>query len=100
MHRNRNIPNMQYICMFPMNGHQKLHFFSSKVNLYTLLLDIQIIPPTTPTVFLGQNATFVCEISDQLGYFNPMWLGPGGTAISIDTGNVVLAVVEIVDSII
>nr|XP_054760704.1 neurogenic locus notch homolog protein 2-like [Lytechinus pictus] len=49
--------------------------------------DIRIIPPPTNTLVVGQNTTFVCEISDQLGYFNPTWLGPGGRAINVMADN-------------
>ncbi|XP_071510245.1 uncharacterized protein, partial [Diadema antillarum] len=46
--------------------------------------DIRIIAPS-PTVTLGQNVTYVCEISDQLGYLNPLWLNPSGTLINVDS---------------
>eukprot|EP00057_Strongylocentrotus_purpuratus_P022154 XP_011676628.1 PREDICTED: neurogenic locus notch homolog protein 2 [Strongylocentrotus purpuratus] len=49
--------------------------------------DIRILPPPTSTLVVGQNTTFVCEISDQLGYFNPTWLGPGGTPDDVRSGN-------------
>ena len=48
--------------------------------------DIRILPPPTSTLVVGQNTTFVCEISDQLGYFNPTWLGPGGTPVNVRSG--------------